>query len=168
MHLGRCRRITVEPPARAGGMIGYRSWNVLPGGELVATSYGVLWRPGINKAHCYYAHRTGLGRPAHSAPAQDCGCGFYGLYARESRGCVSGLIAVWGDVWLHPTGFRAEYAQIIAVDADHLPAYQLSGMRSFYGPTLLVCGGNELEDIAESGEYGRLLSKAQGTRTSVA
>jgi hypothetical protein len=152
----------MRAPDLSEEIIGYRSWNLLPGGELVASVYSALWRPGTNEATCYYAHRIGSHRPAHTAPDERCGCGFYGLYGmdyKELRGRVTGLIAAWGDVCLHLTGFRAQCARIIAVDADYLPAHQLRGMRSFYGPELIICGATELEQIAESGEYGRLVSR---------
>jgi hypothetical protein len=67
-----------------------------------------------------------LGRPAvsppHAAPAPDCECGLYAwyapnsAYARGGRGfVVTGAIAAWGRIEAHWQGFRAQFAQPVAL-----------------------------------------------------
>lgn len=77
---------------------------------LRAVSDDEAWLPGEPKrARC----RT---RP-HTAPAQDCRCGLYGMiepapppYGLPSGGFIAvGRVAFWGDVVIHPDGCRAAF-----------------------------------------------------------
>ena len=95
--------------------VGYRSWHVSAHGELGSLTAAGAWRPGVNRATCH----TGL---RHEAPAAGCECGLYALHRHRDRGwmpsganAIHGAIAAWGDLEVHDTGFRAEYACVVAL-----------------------------------------------------
>jgi hypothetical protein len=127
-----------EPTVYSECVIGYRRWQ-LADWTLVPNSVGDPWRPGINHARCRthdqgYAsalwaqhgvsmHSGGTGLP-HAAPDAHCGCGLYALHdpldphLEGSAGpmvFISGAVAAWGRLEVHWAGFRAEYAQILAL-----------------------------------------------------
>lgn len=95
--------------------IGYRSWHVSTHGELSSLTAAGAWRPGVNRASCHRGLR-------HDAPAPDCECGLYALHRHRDRGwmpsgtnAVHGAVAAWGDLEIHDTGFRAEFARVVAL-----------------------------------------------------
>lgn len=127
--------MTKERPTFSECVIGYRSWR-LADWVLAPVSYGHPWRPGVNRAKCV-AHEGlfpsvtfGSGitfeppKPKnHAAPQQDCTCGLHAYHEipQQAEGVVIGAVAAWGDLQVHCNGFRAEYAQILAlVAADGL------------------------------------------------
>jgi hypothetical protein len=86
-----------------------------------------IWRPGVNAAVCGTpaVHETysGTGAPI---PGDQCGCGLYayhaynddiGRYSPEPTGKKSpiGIVRGWGRMQLHPDGWRAEFAEILAL-----------------------------------------------------
>ena len=113
-------------PAVPGPVYGLRRWTAEGGGRLRAFFNDELWETGpeATQARC-----TAAG--GHRAPSSRCGCGLYALHptlaqCEESfdaalqapRACrgespceVVGLVAAWGEVQLHETGFRAECAR---------------------------------------------------------
>jgi glycine cleavage system H lipoate-binding protein len=118
----------VTVPDLVEPLVGYRAWRLEDDGALVPWSlHGTgAWEPGVNTARCHL-HTVVAGRRAtrHRPPAPDCMCGLYALAScsdRRLHGCddqIVGAIAVWGDVELHRTGFRAEHAAVVALS---LPA----------------------------------------------
>lgn len=117
----------IEPAA------GYRAWRLGQWADLLPFGVSAApWARGVNEATC---ERHFLGwRPttSHAAPAADCTCGFYALhdpaderldfYTRNGaiRNPVPavGAIAAWGDMEVHRTGFRAQFACVTAL-AEH-------------------------------------------------
>ncbi|HWH46036.1 MAG TPA: hypothetical protein VNT32_15045 [Thermoleophilaceae bacterium] len=101
--------------------LGFRAW-AAPGPSLSLTPFSVAfrdWTPGPNRAVCHA--RPGQ-PPAHDAPASGCGCGLYAFHdpsglTRAARACA-GVVAAWGAVEVHATGFRAEWAQVLALASD--------------------------------------------------
>jgi glycine cleavage system H protein len=96
-------------------IVGYRAWHVDGDGVLRPwTITGHPWRPGINVAACFQ-------RPWHEPPVAECMCGLYALSdPSDRRLCfrgdqVVGAIAAWGDVEAHRTGFRAQFACVVAL-----------------------------------------------------
>lgn len=104
-----------------------------------------IWDPDVTIAECEgfdkvhaLAFYESSGEPAkaktpHPAPDKNCGCGLYayhkpahlfaavGLFGpRPSR--IKGAIAAWGRMEIHPTGFRAEKARVVALALDDLCA----------------------------------------------
>lgn len=119
----------IAPPAlpvekREMPVVGYRAWDFSSkfriglGRDVALKSTGVdhHWRSGDNHATC------NNGR--HSAPDQNCHCGYYVLanldeverHRTLNDGVVVGAVMGWGKVVQHGTeGWRAEYAKIIAL-----------------------------------------------------
>jgi hypothetical protein len=113
-----------EAPVVPGRLYGLRAWTVTGGARLGSLAQQGSWAKGskATKARC----AAGRG---HRAPAGDCGCGLYALHptvaqcqssfakarraarAGGTSGDVFGLVAAWGEVELHDSGFRAEYAR---------------------------------------------------------
>ena len=106
-----------------GRLYGLRAWTVGGGKRLEALAQHGSWASGSNPTRA----RCAAGR-GHRAPAHDCSCGLYALHpsvaqckssfarardaARAGRTAdVSGIVAAWGAVELHESGFRAEYAR---------------------------------------------------------
>ena len=95
--------------------LGFRSWVVDQHGVLRPISAVGTWTPGVNHAECHRGLR-------HRAPAADCECGLYALHEFGDRtwappgpDVVHGAVIGWGDVEVHETGFRAEFARVVAL-----------------------------------------------------
>jgi hypothetical protein len=102
-------------PDFASAVAGYRAWQLGPGGVLfpLALPAAPPWERGVNRAHCF-AH------DAHEAPAPDCTCGLHALHRPDDRRLelghpAVGAIAAWGEIEIYASGFRAEYASVIAL-----------------------------------------------------
>lgn len=119
-----------QPPDLSEAVLGYRIWQLGIKGTLGAIVAGSIWKPGPNKAVCCPSFAPSS-RPVHRSPNPGCICGFnaYASLVRELRpygGTVLGAIAAWGEVDVYQTGFRAEYAQVVALALPatrrHVPA----------------------------------------------
>lgn len=120
-------------------LLGFRVWTFNRDALLrpIAVSTGP-WMPGENQASCAVSD--------HDAPHPGCGCGFNALhripqgYAGDFGHAV-GAIAAWGDVDLFRTGFRAEFAAVIAIGRpeDPMPGHRdrLERAARFYGVPLV-------------------------------
>jgi glycine cleavage system H lipoate-binding protein len=104
-----------EAPDFIQAAVGYRSWHLSARGELSSLTAAGAWQPGVNRAAC---HR-GL---EHQAPAAGCECGLYALHRHRDRqwmpsgvNAIHGAVAAWGDLEVHDTGFRAEFARVVAL-----------------------------------------------------
>lgn len=104
-------------PDLTGKIIGFREW--AGDNSLESTGVGGHWGRGVNVARCSQAHAWD-----HLSPGHDCQCGLYALHevpeAYVGPGPWTGAqemgaIAAWGKVEVHPNGFRAQYAEIIAL-----------------------------------------------------
>jgi hypothetical protein len=88
------------------------------------------WKPGVARAECRLDEARARGYPGwprvggpHEAPHRDCACGFYahhdllGVYTSRAGGGdqVIGAIAAWGRIEVHQSGFRAEFAKVVAI-----------------------------------------------------
>jgi hypothetical protein len=104
-----------RPPHLIEPVIGYRQWR-LHDARLCSPFKDYVWRRGVNRARC--AMGTGHADPA---PGHDCSCGLHAWYRPCPRlgyaapDLVAGAVALWGEVELHPTGLRAQFAAIIAL-----------------------------------------------------
>ena len=70
-------------------------------------------------ARCRQTRLTGW--VTHAAPGRNCTCGLYAYNELDQRllegaWCV-GAIAAWGDMALHPSGFRTQHACVVALAA---------------------------------------------------
>lgn len=106
-------------------VIGYRKWR-LADWVLSPINHGSPWRPGVNKAVCQpdkthfylsnYNDAPMFGY--HEAPGKNCNCGMNAFFEPKGireGGDVLGAVVGWGDLQVHPDGFRAEYAQIVGL-----------------------------------------------------
>jgi glycine cleavage system H lipoate-binding protein len=116
----------VSAPDFVAPILGFRAWRPEWDGALTPWSAGAAgaWVRGVNQAVCLH------GRD-HVPPGRDCTCGIYALadwkdYRLHHRDQVVGAIAAWGEVEVHRTGFRAQYACILALS---LPEGGSAGMR---------------------------------------
>jgi hypothetical protein len=149
----------VTAPDFVEPIVGYRAWR-LDRDALVPWSAGRAgagaWTPGVNQATCLH---TGA-HPSQSPPVADCSCGLYALAdPRDERLRPSyeavGAVVAWGDVEVHATGFRAQYAAIVALglpdDAElgHLTRLREAARR--YGVPAVPIAGL----AAAALEYGR-------------
>ena len=118
-------------------VIGFRQWRVHgeSDGPATLSSGGVgdtSWKPGTNRAECKLTRlaQTGAYSPSliiaqsaerpHQAPGHDCACGIYGMHELgepDDPTLPSGAIVAWGRIEVHPDGFRAEYARVLALAA---------------------------------------------------
>lgn len=108
-----------QPPDLAEAVLGFRAWQVRVDGVLGAMVAGALWVPGRNEAVC----SPGLSPPRgarHNAPHPGCGCGLNAYFAlvqelRAAEFVAIGAIAAWGEIDVYAAGFRAQFAQVIAL-----------------------------------------------------
>ena len=107
---------------------GWRTWRIEDEGQLFGST-GRLWTPGTNTAACHGDHGVvlrvlddmfaaeGIKIPDHQVEPW-CTCGFY-AHKSPNRATgiydVGGVIEAWGRVLLGETGFRAQYAKIVAL-----------------------------------------------------
>jgi glycine cleavage system H protein len=113
----------VSAPDFAAPILGFRVWRLRWDGALVPWSAGAAgaWVPGVNAAVCLH------GRD-HVPPGRECTCGIYALadwqdYRLHDPGQVVGAIAGWGEVEVHRTGFRAQYACVLGLSVpERCPA----------------------------------------------
>jgi hypothetical protein len=103
---------------RAGEIIGYRAWELIEG-QLHSMYANYIWRPGvIERAH---EINGGWGTGLHA---------FKTLKQAQKDYCyanVFGEVALWGEVYEHERGWRAEFAairRIVKVSPD-LPILRL-------------------------------------------
>src|SRR5918995_7393642 len=105
-------------PDFASAVAGYRAWQLGPGGFLfpLALPAAPPWEPGVNRARCFAGGR----HDAHEAPGAHCRCGLHALHRPsdprlELPHPAVGAIAAWGEIEVYASGFRAEYASVIAL-----------------------------------------------------
>lgn len=127
-------------PTFSDCVIGYREWKADAEGQLWPLRAGRRpWQPGINVARCncwspnslrfewswFEGRRVLEQAPAHAAPDAVCRCGLYSWrrprkawYDAPVWGAsrqVVGAVASWGQLQVHATGVRAEYACIVVL-----------------------------------------------------
>lgn len=142
----------MQPPDLTAEVLGFRGWKVAPSGLLMSAGVSDGWLPGENVAAC--------SRGLHPAPAKGCGCGLYAHYTLEDlsksvnwgdqSGTIVGAVSGWGRVVLHPDGWRAEKAHIIALFRQG-PAAALDRAAAVY-KVPVVAGPLELERLDHAAE----------------
>ena len=96
-------------------VLGYRVWKTGSTCLYPLTDQPDSWEPGENQAQC--------SRWTHSAPTQECHCGFYAFHklrsaihkSRFQSGVIVGAVAAAGKIQCHYSGYRAEKIQVIAL-----------------------------------------------------
>ncbi len=114
-------------------------------------------------------------RPRHRSPHPGCVCGF-NAYSTLHRRLVPyprtalGVIAAWGELDVYRTGFRAEFAQILAlalpgrrkVEEDERARFELAARR--YGVPLVTRRELEAEGLKYAAPVPQSLLPAIGSR----
>ena len=136
--------------------LGFRRWRVSTGGDLVGLGVPQVWEPGRQVAVCRGLEGAGFGNcapfrvwPDHPVPAMRSRCGIW-AHKAPIRPCLCGdpgspthgavgVVRLWGRYVEHETGWRAQYAQVVAlvdctgrVRADH-PAPRYPDLDTLYG-----------------------------------
>lgn len=106
-------------PDLTEAVLGFRVWELRADGALGAMLAGGVWVPGVNEAICS-PHLRPSRRPRHSSPHRGCSCGFNAYFAISRRllageSAALGAIAAWGEIDVYRSGFRAQFAQVIAL-----------------------------------------------------
>lgn len=154
-------------PHLDGEIVGRRAWKVgflAPSPPphnrraLVSLVQSTQWQPEVNTAEC-------LRDSYHDAPAHGCSCGLYAYYdfadTADLRRCVpgtiQGVVTAWGDVELHPDGFRAQYAKVAALvmDAENHDAWDELARR--YGVPLITPA--QFASDSFIGEFGEIVPR---------
>ena len=153
-------------------LLGFRLWTTDGDGTLQSLVIGWDWQPGINRASCakgWYERKPKWQLP-HRVPAKRCQCGFHayhrlegvrehaaGLHRNLHLDCVVGAVAGWGNLQVHPDGFRSEYCQILALSARSLDAAPgLFASAERYGVEVL-----SLPELANPDSYQGVLPAPQ-------
>jgi hypothetical protein len=167
--------VNIEGTTRVvGEVIGFRQWRVGSELELRSGNAAHAWTPGANTARCEPSALAMPVRPHSVVPAKDCHCGLYALHSpssfwygpRAERSLfslavgeglyVAGVVAAWGRLEVHHSGFRAEHAQLVAIAVpdsrrDALLAKAIA--RDYRVPQVPQ---DQLEQVAS--EFGTLVS----------
>lgn len=129
----------MKVPDLIGEVWGVRKWSSvsLDGVGSLRSMHGG-WGPGPNRAECrnsayrlapvHRAIATGVSHPGSEAkncpvaPQEDCMCGLYAYHNMMWAGTehpllrpIVGIVRGWGEVIVHRTGWRAEYAEVVAL-----------------------------------------------------
>lgn len=134
-----------EIPLFTEAVIGYRKWRLLDW-VLAPINYGAPWRPGENTAVCQpnrarstYGNWHEYDIPGHDKPPhENCHCGLNAFFeisdASKQQGTgspefVLGAVIGWGDMRVHPDGFRAEKARIVGLFGQPIePLNEVAGI----------------------------------------
>lgn len=105
-------------PDLTAAVLGFRIWNVAADGRLGAVVAGTFWKPGRNEAVC--SPFLAESRRSHAAPHPGCNCGFNAYLSHSPKlktdtTTALGTIGAWGELDVYADGFRAQYAQVLAL-----------------------------------------------------
>jgi hypothetical protein len=130
----------VSAPDLTQKVIGYRQWTVDDEGFLTSIGVTGAWGRGTNVARCQPQSMwlSALEKPRKScddSPGPACSCGIYAYHQMHSDWLTEppwsgtahlmvGAIVAWGRMEVHKDGFRAQYAEPVAL-AYH-PSFPLS------------------------------------------
>lgn len=182
-------------------VIGFRQWNATEDAALAATWGGQVWGRGPNKAKCEprrddmllfgYGHPQPTPGVCEHAPGPCGNCGLYALHDfpealvqdqgpyRHGQASVMGAVAAWGKLEVHRAGFRAEFAEVVALgyceawpaawververcarsyDVPHLPGRELAKYAAMVGepvPESLYPEKPKPEPVPKAGALSR-------------
>lgn len=103
-------------PFVAGSVTATRDFKIDSLGRLTSPLMGTVIRPGENHAAC--EKRFPEASPEHTAPGEDCRCGFYAYHdtgAADRHGDVNAIIEATGRVVHGTEGIRAEKMRVLGV-----------------------------------------------------
>jgi hypothetical protein len=107
-------------------ILGLRCWQGRDDGRLYSIKAPAKWKPGANHARCIPSVMPECER--HRAPGSSCVCGLYAYHDLNHRrewfydrpNLVMGTIAAWGEIEIVGEGFRAEYAEVLALASERV------------------------------------------------
>jgi hypothetical protein len=115
--------MTSPPPGPAGApdlawpIVAFRQWRLVDG-VLKSMFVAGDWLEPEQHARCYARLHND-----EDVPAKECSCGIYAYYdpvprmaSAGTRELVAGVVVLWGQIELHATGLRGEYARLIALE----------------------------------------------------
>lgn len=117
--------IFVEAGIQAGEVTAYRCWALGSDGLLRSVVYHeFVWQPGA---------------VADGTPTATNHAGIYAYksvlllhnYGSPEKGTVTGTVDLWGEIYEHTYGYRAQYAAIASIDDS--PYYDAAAIRKRYG-----------------------------------
>lgn len=138
-----------------GAVLGYRAWK-LDGHALRSFTMRDRWDAEPKRAVCQYgtfrvqgdlppttSEGVVAGDEAHPAPHPECMCGLYAAHcAPPELGAyeVHGAVLAWGEIEVHPTGFRAEWAKpVVLAYASSQPYEHVTRLQAIAGELNLPC-----------------------------
>lgn len=146
-------------------LIGFRSWKIDEDGTLRAlTEPHTPWDAPVSTACCRLdaAKRTD-GHDPVLAPHPNCSCGLYAYHVpgrRPERDRVSGVVQLWGNVDIHRSGVRAQYARPVLLAVTESAGGEIDPRvrraADRYGAQLIAA--DALPDAAS--EWGRVVAVA--------
>lgn len=159
-----------------GTVIGYRAWKIDPDKRMLCGPVSRTVWPCDRKleASCEEIFASKKGRDfarieaPHQTPGHECPCGIYGFHSLEDARyfgihstTVLGVAAFWGRISVHTTGFKAQFARILAI-ADHLEDRDLGWTTALDSITERYMIPAIPEDLLE--QYGLTFGEPLGVR----
>lgn len=122
----------IDVPFYTGRLVGLRSFDVTPQGELTGVTYKGRWKDGENQAKCALHDETFYEwegpeykkkishDPTHQVASMGCSCGYYAYFDGNDNEFqhgvnVEAVIEAWGKITIGEKGFRAAKARIVAL-----------------------------------------------------
>jgi hypothetical protein len=113
-------------------VLGWRHFNIDDDGTCHSVSAQYIWQPGENRAEC---GRNATGEVVHEG--HHCGLNCFYEPTNVMYGSLHALVRGRGDRFaIHPNGFRAEYAEIIAFVGGRHPSEKLKQAAKLHGVPL--------------------------------
>ncbi len=144
---GKCEVLEQRGPVtsvpESDPILGFRCWQARDDGRLYSIEAPAKWKPGANHARCIPNVMPECER--HPAPEPSCICGFHAYHDLNDRrewfcdrpNLVMGTIAAWGEIETIGVGFRAEYAEILALASTHASTRPQRNAARRYGVHLI-------------------------------
>lgn len=142
-------------------VIGLRRWNFTSEGELYSPIIEGPWTPGVNVAKCIKSRVWQPWRHDGSAPVDGCSCGIYAHHEDKLQGDTTGIWGVirgWGNVRVHPDGWRAEKAELLAIFSANQTQELLEKVSQRYDVPILPTSFHR-PDMLEA-EFGPFVPKS--------
>jgi hypothetical protein len=108
---------------KAGEVTAYRCWTLGAEGLLHSMFIDFVWQPGV----------VVEGKPSNNSAGIHAfkSIVYAAQYAGYDATSVTGTVDLWGEVYEHERGYRAQYAAIASIDDS--PHYDAATLRELYG-----------------------------------
>ena len=142
-------------------VIGVRRWTVTNEGNLVSPIIEGCWEPGVNTAKCIKSRVWQPWRHDGPSPVDGCTCGIYAHHEdmlRADSSGVWGVVRGWGNVRVHPDGWRAEKAELLGIFATNQKQELLEKISERYDVPILPVNYHKPEMLEM--EFGPFVPKS--------